>query len=505
MVQKEVHRSPVLSSQKKGKTKDAMLFCLQSNVVFVSGGGREAFPCSGNGNGQSWNNRGSNGNYWSASLNSQTNGRNLNFNSGGVNPQNNNNRFNGFAVRPVQHSTEIILSITMYDTDKGKTSSGLVCSILRCTQAQIHALLCETLGRQSQREYGYAMRRFTESQIQAFAFEVLHRGLSEEERNLRSDLSRQSSTSSVLQLYSRNIREDIHSGLVQLHQGTWNALWHREAGAILQERISELAKAMLCHALGYSWLLHAYSQKEASRNSYLFSEEDVNSQDQQRLREDMERYSGLRLDYMADGSDCHARSEGELCDRRQRRRLDRLGSCQVHEIPCRRIRLTDRQFDFSAILECLSESLGSVHQKGSEMSLLRQICGRWNNSEPRQRLLNLTCSKDKAIPKRRAWLGVTHGKAADQRGTRRSRVLRSLHQTLENVYLTQDLGANNKEARPTRLYKADESSEIREQLLGYLPTYCLVQNTSRPVYERRISQNRCLRQRYDKDNRQASI
>ena len=63
------------------------------------------FPCSGNGNGQSWNNRGSNGNYWSRSLNSQTNGRNLNFNSGGVNPQNNNNRFNGFTRRAVQHSS----------------------------------------------------------------------------------------------------------------------------------------------------------------------------------------------------------------------------------------------------------------------------------------------------------------------------------------------------------------------------------------------------------------
>lgn len=62
------------------------------------------FPCAGNGNGTSRNNRGSNGNYWSSSLNSATNGRNLNFNSGGVNPQNNNNRFNGFAVRPVQQS-----------------------------------------------------------------------------------------------------------------------------------------------------------------------------------------------------------------------------------------------------------------------------------------------------------------------------------------------------------------------------------------------------------------
>ena len=39
------------------------------------------FPASGNRNGTGLNNRGSNGNYWSASLNSQTNGYNLNFNS----------------------------------------------------------------------------------------------------------------------------------------------------------------------------------------------------------------------------------------------------------------------------------------------------------------------------------------------------------------------------------------------------------------------------------------
>ena len=63
------------------------------------------FPASGNRNGTGLNNRGSNGNYWSSSLNSQTNGYNLNFNSEGVNPANNNNRFNGFSVRAVQHSS----------------------------------------------------------------------------------------------------------------------------------------------------------------------------------------------------------------------------------------------------------------------------------------------------------------------------------------------------------------------------------------------------------------
>ena len=61
------------------------------------------FPASGNRNGTGLNNRGSNGNYWSASLNSSANGYNLNFNSEGVNPTNTNNRFNGFSVRAVQH------------------------------------------------------------------------------------------------------------------------------------------------------------------------------------------------------------------------------------------------------------------------------------------------------------------------------------------------------------------------------------------------------------------
>lgn len=60
------------------------------------------FACSGNGAGRSWNNRGANGYFWSSTWNSARNARNLNFNSSGVNPQNANNRYNGFPVRPVQ-------------------------------------------------------------------------------------------------------------------------------------------------------------------------------------------------------------------------------------------------------------------------------------------------------------------------------------------------------------------------------------------------------------------
>jgi uncharacterized protein (TIGR02145 family) len=60
------------------------------------------FSCSGNGNGASRNNRGSNGYYWSSTWYSSRRARYLNFNSEGVYPQNDNNRYNGFAVRAVQ-------------------------------------------------------------------------------------------------------------------------------------------------------------------------------------------------------------------------------------------------------------------------------------------------------------------------------------------------------------------------------------------------------------------
>ena len=113
MVQTDVHRPLVLprqSRREKGKTRTGLADIVQPSCVLVAGSGRKLFfSCSGNGTGRSRNNRGSNGNYWSSTWNSARNARNLNFNSDGVNPQNNNNRYNGFAVRPVQHTPLTIL------------------------------------------------------------------------------------------------------------------------------------------------------------------------------------------------------------------------------------------------------------------------------------------------------------------------------------------------------------------------------------------------------------
>ena len=65
-------------------------------------GARLFFSCSGLGNGRSWDGRGSGGYYWSSTWLSARYARSLNFRSGGVNPQNYNYRYLGFALRPVQ-------------------------------------------------------------------------------------------------------------------------------------------------------------------------------------------------------------------------------------------------------------------------------------------------------------------------------------------------------------------------------------------------------------------
>lgn len=60
------------------------------------------FAASGIGDGSSWDFRGSGGFYWSASFVSARDARHLDFYSGGVYPQDDDYRHNGFAVRPVQ-------------------------------------------------------------------------------------------------------------------------------------------------------------------------------------------------------------------------------------------------------------------------------------------------------------------------------------------------------------------------------------------------------------------
>ncbi len=65
-------------------------------------GNRLFFPASGHGGGRSWYCRTGGGYFWSSTFNSARYARLLYFYSSGVYPQNDYNRYYGFAVRPVQ-------------------------------------------------------------------------------------------------------------------------------------------------------------------------------------------------------------------------------------------------------------------------------------------------------------------------------------------------------------------------------------------------------------------
>ena len=102
----------VMLSQSAGWSSAFVLFLLRGfrNGVSPHASFNEwllHFPASGyrNNNDGSLNNVGNNGYYWSAVPNNTNNGCNLNFNSGNVNPLNNNNRTYGFAARPVSEFT----------------------------------------------------------------------------------------------------------------------------------------------------------------------------------------------------------------------------------------------------------------------------------------------------------------------------------------------------------------------------------------------------------------
>ena len=463
------------------------------------------FACSGFGNGSSWNNRGSNGNYWSSSFNSARNARNLNFNSGGVNPQNNNNRYNGFAVRPVQLTILTILFLLIYGTDTSAAITRSVSGILQREETQVETLLCQGLGEKPETEHGRPVRRFVLSPLQAVTIEMLRRGLSEEEGDICCRVQGSHSTSSVLQLYSWPVRENIYPRHLFMYQGSWYSLWYWPNKGLLQEGISELAETLLRHEHRHQGLFHAHCEKEALGDRYEESDEDVFPQDKQRQSEDMGRGFGYGLYDMADRDYRHARSETELHHLWLVGGLGRSGSCEVYAPFGRWIRLTDRQPDKSAIQQCLFECVRPVHEESAEMSLLRTVCGRCSHHQRGQRMASVFGAGDTEIPESGIGLRLAHGQATDFGGASWRGVSWLLHQALSDLYLESCFGENDNKDLRVRLLKAEESHQERQLVSGYIQACCLVQSVPQAPYDETDSKIRHIQSRYDQVYRQFFI
>ena len=503
MVQEDLHRSPVLYSfGNTGKTKDTRWSCfVQPLRVFVQGGDRMAFfPCSGNGNGSSWNNRGGNGNYWSSSLNSATNGRNLSFYSGGVNPQNNNNRFNGFVGRAVQHSFLNILFNILYsldDTDETAVATGVIHCLLRCSQGKGRTLLCPQVGKQSEREHGVALRRFVLSTLQSFTIEMLHSGLSEEARDICSHVQRQNSTSPVLQHDAQNVREDFHTGHIQLHQGSWYALWYWSYYGLLSQGEPQLAEKVLCYALGYSRLLHAHRQKETAGDSNDITETDGNTSYQQSLFSEMGRRNRYGLRMLSYGDYRYVRSSYKLHCSWFAGWMDWSRPSQVDAQSGRRVRSSYRKSHVTTILECVYERIRPIYEASLEVSLLWSLRGRCGSSQLQQGVAIIPRSSNSSVPEIGIRIRAAHGQTGNIGGTSWRGIPRSIHKALAHLCIKSFIGSYREEGLCLRLFKALEGIAERQQLSRHLTAYGIAQYCASPVYEIGNTSYRCVQCRYD--------
>ena len=129
-------------------------------------------PAAGYRNGTSTNNQGSNGNYWSSSINTgnTSNAQNLNFNSGNVN-MNNNNRKNGFSVRAVK-STYLFSSLCILSNDRLAMCYRISFEELL---SDLHVAYVDARRHKRQKSYQLSFERRAEENLRVLACELWER------------------------------------------------------------------------------------------------------------------------------------------------------------------------------------------------------------------------------------------------------------------------------------------------------------------------------------------
>ena len=208
---------------------------------------------------------------------------------------------------------------------------------------------------------------------------------------------------------------------------------------------------------------------------------------------------------MAVGNHHHARPEGELHNSGRPEVVGWSRPSEVHASPAGRSRSAYRESHKSVVLECLSQRVRPVHEEGTEMPLLRKVCGRCSGGVLGQGMAAVARTENQGVPASGTWLGPAYGQAGSLGGTSRSGVLRSVHQALEDVHIQPCPGAYDKEDRGVRLLEAMEGVEKREQLSRNIPACGIVQASSEDIHAKGVATHRHIQSGNDQVYRQAFI
>ena len=418
------------------------------------------------------------------------------------------------------------------DTYKTAVIARPLYGLLLCQEREGRHVVCQGLGREPSREYGGSVRRFVLSSLQAAAVEVLHHRLSEEARDIRSDVPRPHRASSVLQLGTPALRAYLHTGFVLLCTWTRNTLWHTTRNGLLQKGVTKLADTLLRAPSRHSRVFHAHCPSSAAGDRTGIAPQDVYAQGGQGCGSmrtgkgtlaDVERCARLRFDILADRGHCTARPVRELCRGWLTGQLDWSRPSQVDAQPARMSRTANRQPDVATVLKCLHEHIRPVHEARTPLQVLWPLCGRLYRCFLRQGMAAVVSTAHQGVPEEGAWSGIAHGKTAGFRSASWRRVPGLFYQALQNIRLESYAGTHTQEPELTDESAANKdrcqgyaSSELpswqknfanktatfRQQLPRHYVAHRLLQSASRTVLQKGIYASRRIQWRHDKINRQ---
>ena len=306
-----------------------------------------------------------------------------------------------------------------------------------------------------------------------------------------AQFSRQNRTSSVLQLYAQTLRGDIYQGFIFLYQRTRYARRRYTFGRPYPQGKQELDKKMLCTEIGYTRLFYAHRPQKAVTDMPAESRKNVYSQNAKgfmsRKRRDMGTSDRHGLCTLVNGNYCDARPKNIV---RTGDAAVGMGRSRLRQVPVLhqgRLRTAYWKSYLTIILQRISQRARSVYEASTALSSLWSVCRRFLCRELRQKMVTLVGAAYTPISTKRTASRPAHGKDTCLRGASRSRVSRSLYQTISHISIIGYAAPHSKKYQRDGFWQPTTGLAFR-QLLSWNPfPYSIVQSVSQVVLPKGVS------------------
>ena len=254
---------------------------------------------------------------------------------------------------------------------------------------------------------------------------------------------------------------------------------------------SMLKEKMLCTEIGYTRLFYAHRPQKAVADMLAESRKNVYSQNAKgfmsRKRRDMGTSDRHGLCTLADRNHRDARPENIV---RTGDAAVGMGRSRLRQVPVLhqgRLRTAYWKSYLTIILQRISQRARSVYEASTALSSLWSVCRRFLCRELRQKMVTLVGAAYTPISTKRTASRPAHGKDTCLRGASRSRVSRSLYQTISHISIIGYAASHSEKYQRDGFWQPTTGLAFR-QLLSWNPfPYSIVQSVSQVVLPKGVS------------------